>query len=306
MRYIFNLSFTVLLFLGLSACQGDQKEANNATDTAGKSITGKTPVGYAYEHLVRNGGKKPKEGDMVKYHQIFLKNDSLMLQSSYYFARPFEAVLPPRDTFAKQGMQPPAFYDALFLMSAGDSLIVHMDLDTFAPNKLPQGFTNQDKVSYVLKLISFKNEEDVKKEQAVLLAEADKIKERTLKLIEDYKSKKLKSQLTTTKSGLKYIIHEAGTGEHPKEGTPVHVNYTGFLLDGTNFDNSYSRMKPYNFRVGKGSVIQGWDEGIALLKPGGSATLFVPAALGYGATKKNDIPANSELVFHVKLEKIGY
>ena len=309
MRFILVVSLVIFLILQ-SACT----EKEGATDKSNKpaqaeknsELRGTTVTGYAYEHHIRNNGPKPKEGDMVKYHQIFLKNDSLMLQSSYYFARPFEAVLPPRDTFAKQGMQAPAFYDALFLMSAGDSLVVHMKLDTFAANKLPRGFTNKDKVSYVIKLLSFKGKEQVEVEERAFLAKAKTIKESTLKLIEAYKANKLEGKLKSTPSGLKYILHEEGTGKHPKEGDPVAVHYTGFLLDGTNFDNSYEKMKTFNFRVGKKSVIKGWDEGILFLKPGGTATFFIPPALAYGATPEPQIPANSELVFHVSLERIGY
>ena len=72
------------------------------------------------------------------------------------------------------------------------------------------------------------------------------------------------------------------------------------------FDNSLSRGMPFSFALGRGMVIPGWDEGIALLKEGGKAFLFVPPALGYGeAGSPPVIPANSELIFYVELEKVN-
>ena len=126
----------------------------------------------------------------------------------------------------------------------------------------------------------------------------------TTALIRKYNAGKIVNQLKTTASGLKYIIHEMGEGAKPQQGTNVLVNYYGFLTDETSFDNSYKRGEPLNFPLGKGRVIPGWDEGLALLKEGSKATFFIPSALGYGERgAPPNIPPNSELVFYVELEK---
>ena len=113
----------------------------------------------------------------------------------------------------------------------------------------------------------------------------------------------------TTESGLKITITEPGKGEKPKKGDKVYVNYVGTLAaNGKEFDNSDGY--PIDFILGKGEVIKGWDEGIALLAKGGKAKLYVPANLGYGAKgypmpegEGVSIPSNADLIFEVELKK---
>jgi FKBP-type peptidyl-prolyl cis-trans isomerase FkpA len=120
-----------------------------------------------------------------------------------------------------------------------------------------------------------------------------------------YKKGSLDAQIQSTSSGLRYIIHETGSGPKPENGAYVSVHYYGMLdTDATMFDNSFSRGQPYQFPLGQGQVIQGWDEGIALLNVGSKATLFIPPALGYGAAgSPPKIPENASLIFYVELVK---
>merc|ERR1719310_359947 len=107
-----------------------------------------------------------------------------------------------------------------------------------------------------------------------------------------------------TASGLEYEETTAGTGASPSTASSVTVHYTGKLKsDGRVFDSSYSRGEPTTFKVNQ--VIQGWQEGLALMKEGGKATLTIPAALAYGSKQMNDIPPNSDLVFEVELLKVA-
>lgn len=106
----------------------------------------------------------------------------------------------------------------------------------------------------------------------------------------------------TTASGLKYADLVVGTGPSPQTGQLVSVHYTGTLLNGKKFDSSLDRGKPFDFRIGTGSVIKGWDEGLMSMKVGGKRKLTIPAALGYGrAGRPPDIPGNSALIFDVEL-----
>ncbi len=106
----------------------------------------------------------------------------------------------------------------------------------------------------------------------------------------------------TTASGLKYIILGKGTGEQAVPGKEVAVNYIGQLLDGKEFDNSYKRGKPFKFILGKGQVIKGWDEGIALMHVGDKFKLIIPPQLGYGERGAGSvIPPNTTLIFETEL-----
>lgn len=107
---------------------------------------------------------------------------------------------------------------------------------------------------------------------------------------------------TTTPSGLRYTDEQVGTGQEAKSGDRVSVHYTGTLVDGRKFDSSRDRGTPFQFPLGAGSVIRGWDEGVAGMKVGGRRRLTIPPELGYGARGAgNVIPPNATLVFDVEL-----
>jgi hypothetical protein len=114
--------------------------------------------------------------------------------------------------------------------------------------------------------------------------------------------KKKESKVVTTKSGLKYEDLKEGTGTEAKVGNTVEVHYTGWLKDGKKFDSSLDRKKAFNFKLGAGMVIKGWDEGVAGMKVGGKRKLIIPPELGYGVRGAGGvIPPNAELTFEVEL-----
>ncbi len=103
-------------------------------------------------------------------------------------------------------------------------------------------------------------------------------------------------------SGLKYWDLKVGTGTVATKGKKVRVNYTGWLLEGTRVDSSYDRNTPFEFKLGAGKVIKGWDEGVAGMKVGGKRQLRIPPDLGYGIRGAEPaIPPNAYLVFDVEL-----
>ena len=112
--------------------------------------------------------------------------------------------------------------------------------------------------------------------------------------------------MTTTPSGLQYEDTTVGTGETPETGQMCVMHYTGWLYQdgkkGAKFDSSLDRGKPFEFPIGTGRVIKGWDEGVASMKVGGKRTLIIPPALGYGARGAGGvIPPNATLIFDVEL-----
>jgi FKBP-type peptidyl-prolyl cis-trans isomerase len=106
----------------------------------------------------------------------------------------------------------------------------------------------------------------------------------------------------TTDSGLVYEEITVGAGAEAARGLRVTVHYTGWLTDGTKFDSSKDRDDPFEFHLGQGQVIAGWDEGVAGMKVGGTRKLTIPPQLGYGARGAGGvIPPNATLVFEVEL-----
>jgi peptidylprolyl isomerase len=112
--------------------------------------------------------------------------------------------------------------------------------------------------------------------------------------------------MQTTPSGLQFEDTTPGTGAQPKAGQTCVMHYTGWLWEGgkktSKFDSSHDRGRPFEFPLGQGRVIKGWDEGVAAMKVGGKRTLLIPPALGYGDRGAGGvIPPNATLLFEVEL-----
>lgn len=109
------------------------------------------------------------------------------------------------------------------------------------------------------------------------------------------------TESTTMDNGLKIQDLKVGTGPQAKAGDVVAVNYLGTLQDGTKFDSSYDRGQSFQFLLGSGEVIKGWDIGVAGMKVGGKRKLVIPSDLAYGERRIGPIPPNATLVFEVEL-----
>jgi FKBP-type peptidyl-prolyl cis-trans isomerase len=135
---------------------------------------------------------------------------------------------------------------------------------------------------------------------SVFLTSCKSDSEKELETLQDYITS---HNITTepTESGLYYIETHEGTGAQAETGDIATVNYSGTYLDGEEFDSSYDKGKPFEFTLGLGEVIAGWDEGIAYMKEGGKATLIIPSSLAYGANGAGSIPGYTSLIFEVEL-----
>ena len=125
------------------------------------------------------------------------------------------------------------------------------------------------------------------------------------------KVRSMASKMTQTPSGLSFEDTQVGTGASPKKGQTCFMHYTGWLwvnnAKGAKFDSSHDRGEPFDFAIGTGAVIKGWDEGVATMKIGGKRTLLIPAALGYGDRGAGSglIPGGATLLFEVELLRVG-
>lgn len=259
---------------------------------------------------------KPKEGDLIKVHMVSAVNNRLMYNSrSANKGKPVEF-----------SMNKPNFkgdlVEAIALMTPGDSLICFADADAVfsnQKNKKPDFIKKGDKITYFIKLVSVKTKEQAQKEQQAafqkqMKEQMDKqVKEQTKNIAKEEKELQAyftKNNITPLKTplGTYYTINEMGEGEIPQNGDTVVMNYTGKLMNGTKFDSnedtSFHHVAPFEFPLGQGRVIKGWDETIALLHQNSKATLYIPSRHAYGANARPNIPANSILVFDVQLNNI--
>jgi len=288
--------------------------ASSIKEYYGLDATGKTRSGYEFIKHVDTKGDLIKEGEYAYFRYYIKKRDSILSSSSGQDIGRFKIPSEAEITEMEAKGQPSPVLDGVLQMAKGDSLSVYFPASEF-PTPVP-GFENEAYLTYSLFLEDIKDEaaynkdmEELKKkfeaEQAAVMARADGIGKKVSGLASDYTGGKLKNKLKSTPSGLKYIIHEEGKGKQAENGKTVLVQYYGATTDGKMFDNSFKRGQAFNFPLGQGRVIKGWDEGIALLKEGTKATLFIPSELGYGAAgSPPNIPGDAELIFYVELEKV--
>ncbi len=123
--------------------------------------------------------------------------------------------------------------------------------------------------------------------------------------IETYISAHNIQNVQTTESGLRYVITQGGAGANASVGDNVTVHYTGKLLNGVKFDSSVDRGSPFQFQLGRGQVIYGWDEGIQLFNKGAKGVLYIPSVYAYGTRGAGSIGPNEVLVFDIELIDIN-
>lgn len=262
-----------------------------------------TKDGLKYKFIEKtDNGNTPAEGDYVTVEMIYRTPDSTLFNSSQ-LPRPMELPI-------VKSVHQADIYEGLTMMHVGDSATFECNADSvfqklFRMHTTPKGLENVKSIFFDVKLVKIQSKEEKMKEQAEE-QKAEKEKMMKNKAEESSKIQKyLKDNNITVKptaDSLFIVITKKGTGPKPQKGDKVKVHYTGYLLDGTKFDSSVDRGKPFEFELGAHRVIAGWDEGIAALNKGSKAKLIIPSKLGYGARGAGGvIPPYSPLVFDVEL-----
>jgi FKBP-type peptidyl-prolyl cis-trans isomerase len=256
---------------------------------------------------VRNNSSasKPKVSDIAEFYIDYFqigKVDSLLFDSKN---TPQKVIMVQLKEASFKG----DIMEVLNLMHVGDSAIFKLSTDSFfyktvGVKELPKGILKGSELLFHVGLKEFKTEAQMRalqaenEEKTNKEAEENKMKEQTL--LKEYLEKNNIKQ-SPTASGLIIIPKTKGNGIKPKAGQKVTVHYTGTLLNGTKFDSSVDRGDPFQFTLGQSQVIKGWDEGIAELEIGGSATLIIPSSIAYGPRGMGAITPYSPLVFEVEL-----
>ena len=257
----------------------------------------KLPSGLEYKILKNNKeGKLATIGSETKIHILTKIADSTVFDSKKVNKNqpvPVQITAPQFNGDLQEGFA---------MMRTGEVTLFRAPVDSVIRNRaqMPPFAKSGDWMSFQVELISVKTAEEIKAEAENRISAEDN-------LIKDYiKKKKLGKKVFKTESGLYYLITKKGTGENAKPGQTVSMNYTGYLLNGTvfdsNVDSAFNHVQPFEFPLGQGRVIKGWDEGIAMLNKGAKAKLIIPSRLAYGSRPMGEkIPANSILVFDVEM-----
>jgi FKBP-type peptidyl-prolyl cis-trans isomerase FkpA len=254
-----------------------------------------SPSGLQYKFYKNKEGANLKEGDIVKLNFAMTTEKDSLLRSTFGDANPVEMPL-------QKGAFKASLEEGLLMMSPGDSAMFLINADSLFAKmfnaQLPPFIRKGSYIGFLIKIISKMTAEEKKAEDAKTAAESVGKED---KLILDYMAKNNLKGIKTA-SGMYYVQTKAGNGVKAEKGKTVSVHYTGTLLNGTKFDSSVDRGQPFDFGLGAGQVIAGWDEGLALMSVGEKGILLIPSRLGYGPRGAGgSIPPNSTLVFDVEL-----
>ncbi|MCB0546093.1 MAG: FKBP-type peptidyl-prolyl cis-trans isomerase [Phaeodactylibacter sp.] len=295
MRIAFFFAF--LCILALVSCEQEK----------GRLVT---KHGYEYVNHTNLDGAKPQPGEYV-YFQVQIRNgDSITHSTRLQGAAPFLQI-PSVDNPQRR---PSPLEDVLREMSVGDSVTVFIRLDSLR-GKFNE-FNDAEIIYYDVVLNDIKTvdsfQENAKREREEQKQEAEAARARFSTVADEvketlraYKAGELQEQLHETDSGLKYIIHEQGSGKQVEPGRNVSVHYFGALMNGKMYDSSFKQGDPLRFPVGEGRRIKGWDEAVTLLREGEKATFFIPWPLAYGEKGSSpDIPSKADLVLYLEVVEV--
>jgi peptidylprolyl isomerase len=266
----------------------------------------KNQNGLYYQFYTQNEGELPQVGDLIEVKISCMINDTTPL-------------IPNTQNMMK--LQEPAFpgdlNEGLAMMHKGDSASFIVNTDStfkylFMQPTLPEEFKSTDVMRFEVKVVDFMPEKvyaqnfanDVKSRNAQRAEQLQNdFAEESATAAKDLAKYLEKNNIVAepTESGLYYVVTEPGNGEKPEVGKPVTMHYTGKLIDGTVFDSSVERDQPFQFILGVGQVIPGWDEGVQLMTKGEKGILYIPYYLGYGERDMGEIPPFSNLIFEVEL-----
>lgn len=294
----YSLFVFLLLITLLTSCSHNRFPGFEKTDTGlyYKFYTQTTDTAHvAYEQVVKLRMKK-------------YLNDSILDNTDTKFPNGI-------NQYIREGAFKGAIEEGIQMMAEGDSASFLVSTDSidkyYPPQDSAQRFPKNSYLTFNVKLLDILSSEDLKKEDERL--RADFIQSRKEKEPLEMRTYIQDNHIDAKPDvhGMYLIEVKKGTGQSPKAGDSVIVNYTGTFLNGTVFDSSVKRNEPFGFVMGKEQVIEGWEQALRLMKEGATATIILPSSLGYDSTGFLDqktgkyfISPYSPLKFQIELLKI--
>jgi len=280
MKYSFLALCLSLLFVACKT-EGD----TNSVDLSNYDTSNR---GYKYKLFEQGKGDLPSVGDEIYFDYIVALPDTQLYDSR-------NQPMPPRfrlPELSQIDAKASPMLDVLPLMREGDSLIIYTPIDSAM--KAQDIFKNEENLIYRLAM-NF-----ILKDDPTSIDRESDVADLVEKSRSDFKNNN--GEMTDLGNGLKMIVHEQGSGDNLNRGERVVAHYYGVLAsNGTEFDNSFKKGRPFTFKAGRGEVIRGWDEAMMTMSKGSKASIFIPSDLGYGSRNNGSIPADSDLVFYVEI-----
>jgi len=286
------VTFAALITMFMVACSQGKKGGVEGFDYT------ESGLGCKF-HVTNDENPKPENGKLAVLRMTYGTNDTVFFNTDMIPDKKMKLPM-------SESGYPGDFYEALSMMHIGDSASFIINADSFFIKtarfpKIPEYAVGVKDLVFHVKLENIQTEAEARQEYEDKLKSMELNEATTLKNYVE--SKGIKAEPTA--SGLYFIENVKGNGPKPKAGDKVRVHYTGTLLDGTKFDSSVDRNQPFEFDLGQGRVIRGWDEGVALMNVGTKATLIIPSKLGYGERGAGQvIGPYASLVFEVELLEI--
>ncbi len=253
--------------------------------------------GIYFSEITAGKGEAPAPGSFAKMN--------IIAKTLFDVSRPFidtKQYGSPIDFEVGTGRLGIGFETGLAKMGKGGKALIIVPFELgFGAQGMQGGIPPYATLVYEVEVVEIVSAEEMKAQQEKLAMEAQA--KSAGEVITYMKQNNITVKPTNT--GLYYNEKVEGSGKQAVAGKKVKVHYTGTLLNGTKFDSSVDRGEPFEFTLGQGQVIPGWDQGIALMKEGGRAQLIIPAHLGYGERGSGQvIPPNSTLLFDVELIEV--
>ena len=257
---------------------------------------GSTGSGLYYKIHTANKGKKARASDYISMHLIHKSGGDTIVFSTY------DANHEP----IKFRLTTPAYngdiMEGLMMMRAGDSATFYVPSDSIYRNGFMPSFTYEGGwMKYEVKVEDIQKEKEHEKQ---LEENYERQLTEDFKIIHNYIQSENLKDIQRTTNGVYYVIHSHGNYKKGEVGNTVTVHYQGRLVDGREFDSSFKRNEPYSIVLGQNKVIKGWEDVLLHLSEGDSATVIIPSGMAYGERAAGAIPANSVLIFDLKVEDI--